>query len=132
MRTLATITFQKKFVRLYDKLAGMTGTATTSAEEFAKVYKLDVVEVPTHRNLIREDLGDIVYKTEEVKFAKIVERIKEVHTIGEPVLVGTIAIEKSEYLAALLELKVLHIRFSMRNSMRRKRISSSMPVPRVP
>ena len=101
-RTLATITFQNYF-RLYDKLAGMTGTATTSAEEFAKVYKLDVVEVPTHRNLIREDLGDIVYKTEEVKFAKIVERIKEVHAIGQPVLVGTIAIEKSEYLAALLD-----------------------------
>ena len=101
-RTLATITFQNYF-RLYEKLAGMTGTATTSAEEFAKVYKLDVVEVPTHRDLIREDLGDIVYKTEEVKFAKIVERIKEVHALGQPVLVGTIAIEKSEYLAALLE-----------------------------
>ncbi len=101
-RTLATITFQNYF-RLYKKLAGMTGTATTSAEEFAKVYKLDVVEIPTHRNLIRVDLGDIVYKTEEVKFAKIVERIKEAHTLGQPVLVGTIAIEKSEYLAALLE-----------------------------
>ena len=101
-RTLATITFQNYF-RLYGKLAGMTGTATTSAEEFAKVYKLDVVEIPTHREMIREDLGDIVYKTEEVKFAKIVERIKEAHAIGQPVLVGTIAIEKSEYLAALLE-----------------------------
>ena len=101
-RTLATITFQNYF-RLYKKLAGMTGTATTSAEEFSKVYKLDVVEVPTHRNMIREDLKDIVYKTEEVKFAKIVERIKEVNAIGQPVLVGTIAIEKSEYLAALLE-----------------------------
>ncbi len=101
-RTLATITFQNYF-RLYGKLAGMTGTATTSAEEFSKVYKLDVVEIPTHRDMIREDLGDIVYKTEEVKFAKIVERIKEAHTIGQPVLVGTIAIEKSEYLAALLE-----------------------------
>lgn len=101
-RTLATITFQNYF-RLYGKLAGMTGTATTSAEEFSKVYKLDVVEIPTHRNMVREDLGDIVYKTEEVKFAKIVERIKEAHAVGQPVLVGTIAIEKSEYLAALLE-----------------------------
>ncbi|MGB5018424.1 MAG: preprotein translocase subunit SecA, partial [Candidatus Moraniibacteriota bacterium] len=101
-RTLATITFQNYF-RLYEKLAGMTGTATTSAEEFSKVYKLDVVEIPTHRNMIREDLGDIVYKTEEMKFAKIVDRIKEAHAIGQPVLVGTIAIEKSEYLAALLE-----------------------------
>jgi preprotein translocase subunit SecA len=101
-RTLATITFQNYF-RLYSKLAGMTGTATTSAEEFAKVYKLDVVEIPTHRDMVREDLGDIVYKTEEMKFAKIVERIKEANAIGQPVLVGTIAIEKSEYLAALLE-----------------------------
>lgn len=101
-RTLATITFQNYF-RLYSKLAGMTGTATTSAEEFSKVYKLDVVEIPTHRDMVREDLGDIVYKTEEVKFAKIVERIKEANAIGQPVLVGTIAIEKSEYLAALLE-----------------------------
>jgi preprotein translocase subunit SecA len=101
-RTLATITFQNYF-RLYTKLAGMTGTASTSAEEFAKVYKLDVVGIPTNRKMIRRDLPDVIYKTEEMKFKKIVERIKEVHATGQPVLVGTIAIEKSEYLSALLE-----------------------------
>ncbi len=101
-RTLATITFQNYF-RLYDKLAGMTGTASTSAEEFAKVYKLDVTEIPTNRTPIRRDLPDIIYKTEEMKFRKIAEKIKEIHATGQPVLVGTIAIEKSEYLAALLE-----------------------------
>ena len=101
-RTLATITFQNYF-RLYDKLAGMTGTASTSAEEFSKVYKLDVVEIPTHRKLIRKDLPDVIYKTEEMKFKKIVGKIREVHATGQPVLVGTIAIEKSEYLSALLE-----------------------------
>ncbi len=101
-RTLATITFQNYF-RLYKKLGGMTGTATTSAEEFAKVYKLDVVEIPTNKTTIRHDFQDIIYKTEEMKFKKIAERIKEIHTTGQPVLVGTIAIEKSEFLAALLE-----------------------------
>jgi preprotein translocase subunit SecA len=101
-RTLATITFQNYF-RIYDKLAGMTGTATTSAEELSKVYKLDVVEIPTNKKLIRKDYPDVIYKTEEMKFKKIAERIKEVHPKGQPVLVGTIAIEKSEFLAALLE-----------------------------
>ncbi len=101
-RTLATITFQNYF-RLYQKIAGMTGTATTSAEEFFKVYKLDVVEVPTHRSMIRRDLPDIVYKTEEAKFQAIANRVKELRVKGQPVLVGTVAIEKSEYLAALLE-----------------------------
>lgn len=101
-RTLATITFQNYF-RLYQKIAGMTGTATTSAEEFFKVYKLDVVEVPTHRSMIRRDLPDIVYKTEEAKFQAIANRVKELRTKGQPVLVGTVAIEKSEYLAELLE-----------------------------
>ncbi len=101
-RTLATITFQNYF-RLYKKLGGMTGTATTSAEEFAKVYKLDVVEIPTNKVTIRHDFPDIIYKTEEMKFRKIAERIKEIHATGQPVLVGTIAIEKSEFLAALLE-----------------------------
>ncbi len=100
-RTLATITFQNYF-RLYDKLAGMTGTASTSAEEFSKVYKIDVTEIPTHRPMIRKDLPDVIYKTEEAKFRAIAARVKEVHTMGQPVLIGTIAIEKSEYLAALL------------------------------
>lgn len=100
-RTLATITFQNYF-RLYDKLAGMTGTASTSAEEFAKVYKIDVTEIPTHRPLVRKDLPDVIYKTEVAKFQAIAERVKEVHATGQPVLIGTIAIEKSEYLSALL------------------------------
>ncbi len=100
-RTLATITFQNYF-RLYEKLAGMTGTATTSAEELAKVYKLDVLEIPTNRPMTRKDLPDIIYKTEEAKFRAIVEHVKEVHASGQPILIGTVAIEKSEYLSALL------------------------------
>ncbi|NTV55005.1 MAG: preprotein translocase subunit SecA [Candidatus Moranbacteria bacterium] len=101
-RTLATITFQNYF-RLYKKLAGMTGTASTSAEEFSKVYKLDVVTIPTNKTLIRKDLPDIIYKTEEVKFQKIAEEVKRISAEGQPILIGTIAIEKSEYLSALLE-----------------------------
>lgn len=100
-RTLATITFQNYF-RLYDKLSGMTGTASTSAEEFAKVYEIDVVEIPTHRAMIRLDTPDVVYKNETGKFRAIVNRVKEVHATGQPVLIGTIAIEKSEYLSTLL------------------------------
>lgn len=100
-RTLATITFQNYF-RMYKKLAGMTGTASTSAEEFAKVYKIDVLEIPTNKKLVRNDLPDVVYKTEKGKFDAIVQTIKENHEKGQPFLVGTIAIEKSEYLSALL------------------------------
>ena len=100
-RTLATITFQNYF-RMYKKLAGMTGTASTSAEEFSKVYKIDVMEIPTNKVLIRKDLPDVVYKTEKGKFDAIVQTIKENHEKGQPFLVGTIAIEKSEYLSALL------------------------------
>jgi preprotein translocase subunit SecA len=101
-RTLATITFQNYF-RMYKKLAGMTGTASTSAEEFAKVYKIDVLEIPTNKPMIRKDLPDVVYKTEKGKFDAIVELIKEANKKGQPLLVGTIAIEKSEYLSALLD-----------------------------
>ncbi|MFA5777724.1 MAG: preprotein translocase subunit SecA [Parcubacteria group bacterium] len=101
-RTLATITFQNYF-RMYNKLSGMTGTAITSAEEFFKVYKLDVVEIPTNKPMVRKDLSDMVYKTEKGKFNAIVERIKEASRAGQPLLVGTIAIEKSEYLSALLQ-----------------------------
>jgi preprotein translocase subunit SecA len=100
-RTLATITFQNYF-RIYKKLAGMTGTASTSSEEFHKVYKIDVAEIPTNQPMIRRDLSDIVYKTEKGKFNAIVEKIKEINKTGQPVLVGTIAIEKSEYLSALM------------------------------
>jgi preprotein translocase subunit SecA len=100
--TLATITFQNYF-RLYKKLAGMTGTAATSAEEFYKVYGLEVIIVPTNKPMIRNDLPDLVLKTEEGKFKAIVNEIKRLHQIGQPVLVGTRSVEKNEYLGKLLE-----------------------------
>jgi len=100
-RTLATITFQNYF-RIYNKLSGMTGTAVTSAEEFFKVYNVEVTEVPTNKPMQRKDHGDMVYKSEEGKFNAILEKIRELNKAGQPVLVGTIAIEKSEYLSALL------------------------------
>lgn len=100
-RTLATITFQNYF-RMYEKLAGMTGTAATSAEEFYKVYKLEVVVVPTNRPMIRRDHPDEVYKTEKGKFAAIVREIARCHEKGQPVLCGTISIEKNEKLSAYL------------------------------
>ncbi|MDH4358762.1 MAG: preprotein translocase subunit SecA [Candidatus Berkelbacteria bacterium] len=100
--TLATISFQNLF-RLYDKLAGMTGTAATEAEEFHKIYKLDVVEVPTNKPMIRADCQDQIYKTEESKFRAIVEKIKSLNENGQPVLVGTISIEKSERLSKMLK-----------------------------
>ncbi len=101
-QTLATITFQNYF-RMYDKLAGMTGTAETEAEEFGKIYKLDVVVIPTNRPLTRVNNPDVVYKTEREKFNAVVEDIIERHGRGQPVLVGTISIEKSERLSALLK-----------------------------
>ncbi len=101
-KTLATITFQN-FFRLYDKLSGMTGTALTEQEEFASIYQLDVVEIPTNKPVIREDRPDVVYKTEAGKFRAIVEQVKECNAKGQPVLVGTISIEKSELLSKLLK-----------------------------
>jgi preprotein translocase subunit SecA len=101
-QTLATITFQNYF-RMYDKLAGMTGTAETEAEEFAKIYKLDVTVIPTNRSLIRVNHPDVVYKTEREKFDAVVQDIMERHAQGQPVLVGTVSIEKSERLSALLK-----------------------------
>ncbi len=101
-QTLATITFQNYF-RMYEKLAGMTGTAETEAEEFAKIYKLDVTVVPTNRPLIRVNNPDVVYKTEREKFNAVVEDIINCHERGQPVLVGTISIEKSEQLSKLLK-----------------------------
>ena len=100
-KTLATITFQNYF-RMYQKISGMTGTAITSAEEFFKVYKMDVIEIPTNKPAIRKDIPDVVYKSEKGKFNAIVEKIKEVHATGQPMLVGTVAVEKSEYLSMLL------------------------------
>jgi len=101
-RTLATITFQNYF-RLYDKLAGMTGTAVTNAEEFSKVYKLDVIIIPSNKPIIRIDRVDSVYKTERGKFMALIREIKKRYEKGQPVLVGTISIEKSEILSSLLE-----------------------------
>lgn len=101
-KTLATITFQNYF-RLYKKLAGMTGTAQSSAEEFHKVYKLDVIVVPTNKPMVRKDLSDRIYKTENGKFRAIVGEIKEAYEKGQPVLVGTVSIEKNELLAAMLK-----------------------------
>jgi len=100
-RTMGTITFQNYF-RMYKKLSGMTGTAATSAEEFHKVYGMDVVVVPTNKPIKRIDAPDIVYKTEEGKFKAVVEEIKRCHEIGQPILVGTISIEKNEALSRLL------------------------------
>jgi preprotein translocase subunit SecA len=101
-QTLATITFQNYF-RMYDKLAGMTGTAETEAAEFDKIYKLDVLAIPTNRPLIRVENPDVVYRTEPEKFDAVLDEIKELHEAGRPVLVGTISIEKSEHLAGLLK-----------------------------
>lgn len=101
-RTFATITFQNYF-RLYDKLAGMTGTAVSSAEEFDKVYSLDVIVVPTNKPLIREEMSDKIYKSLDGKFKAVVEEVKKRHEKGQPVLVGTVSIEKNEHLGRLLD-----------------------------
>jgi preprotein translocase subunit SecA len=102
--TLATVTFQNYF-RMYDKLAGMTGTAATEAEEFYKIYKLDVVVIPTNKPLIRHEYPDQIYKTEEGKFRTVAREIEELHRQGHPVLVGTVSIEKSEQLSDMLRRK---------------------------
>lgn len=101
-QTLATITIQNYF-RMYEKLAGMTGTAATEAEEFRVIYGLDVVVIPTNRPMIRIDHEDVVFKTEKAKFKAVVEEIKERHKRGQPVLVGTISIEKNELLSDMLK-----------------------------
>ena len=100
-KTLATITFQNYF-RMYKKLGGMTGTAKTEEDEFQGIYGLDVVQIPTNRPMVREDLNDIIYATEKGKFRAVVEEIKRVHETGRPVLVGTISVEKSEILSGML------------------------------
>jgi preprotein translocase subunit SecA len=101
-QTLASVTFQNYF-RMYKKLAGMTGTADTEAEEFKKIYKLDVMIIPTHRKMIRLDYPDVIYKSEEEKFTAVLEDIKDCHHRGQPVLVGTTSIEKSERLSRMLK-----------------------------
>lgn len=101
-KTLATITFQNYF-RMYKKLAGMTGTAKTEEAEFREIYGMDVVEIPTNKPVIRQDLADVVYKNEKAKFEAVVKEIKERHETGQPILVGTITIEKSEILSKMLK-----------------------------
>ncbi|MBP1532981.1 MAG: preprotein translocase subunit SecA [Ruminococcus sp.] len=103
-KTIATITYQNYF-RLYGKLSGMTGTALTEEDEFREIYKLDVIEIPTNRPVIRIDHPDVVYKTEAGKFDAVIDQIIECHEKGQPVLVGTVSIEKSEYLSKLLKKK---------------------------
>ncbi len=101
-QTLATVTFQN-FFRLYEKLSGMTGTALTEEAEFREIYGLDVVEVPTNRPMIRRDQNDVVYKNQAGKYRAIIAQIRECHEKGQPVLVGTVSVDKSEYLAAMLK-----------------------------
>ena len=101
-KTLATITFQNYF-RMYNKLAGMTGTAMTEAAEFEEIYNLDVVSIPTNKPMIRKDENDVIYKTEKAKFNAVVESVKQSYEKGQPVLIGTVSIEKSEKLSKLLQ-----------------------------
>jgi preprotein translocase subunit SecA len=120
-QTLATITLQNYF-RMYEKLAGMTGTADTEAAEFDKIYKLDVVVIPTNRQMVRKDESDLVYRTLEGKFDAVVEEIEEAKATGQPVLVGTVSIENSEYLADKLKRKgidhqVLNAKFHEKEAM---------------
>jgi len=103
-QTMATVTFQNYF-RMYFKLAGMTGTAMTEAEEFYKIYKLDTISIPTNKPVVRKDLNDLIYSTENGKYTALVQEIKARHEIGQPVLVGTISIERNEHLSRLLELE---------------------------
>jgi len=103
-QTLATISFQNYF-RMYEKLAGMTGTAATEAEEFHKIYKLDVVEIPTHLPMVRNDHPDLIYKTQTAKYTAVANEIADLHEKGQPVLVGTTSIEKNEFLSDLLKRK---------------------------
>src|SRR5579862_2921094 len=117
-QTLATITFQNYF-RMYKKLAGMTGTADTEAAEFDKIYKLEVTQIPTNRELLRKEFHDVVYRTEEEKFRNAAKEIKELHEKGQPVLVGTISVEKSEKLSSIL--KKMGVRHEVLNAKNHER-----------
>ena len=103
-KTLATITFQN-FFRLYSKLSGMTGTALTEETEFQEIYNLDVVVIPTNKPMIRQDLPDVIYKTEQAKFNAVIGEVEKAHAVGQPVLIGTVSIEKSEQLSGMLKRK---------------------------
>ena len=128
-KTLATITFQNYF-RLYSKLSGMTGTALTEEEEFATIYKLDIVEIPTNRPIARIDYDDSVYKTENGKYRAVIKQVKECHAKGQPVLVGTVSIEKNELLGHLLQRE--GIQCNLLNAKNRKPRSWPRPVSSVP
>jgi len=120
--TLATVSFQNYF-RLYNKLAGMTGTAMTEAEEFAKIYKLDCYEIPTNQLAVRKDHNDLIYKTEEGKFKAVADEIEECHKKGQPVLVGTVSIEKNELLGDLLRRRgIKHELLNAKNHLREAEI----------
>lgn len=115
-QTLATVTFQNLF-RLYGKLAGMTGTAATEAEEFSKIYKLEVTTIPTHRAMVRKDAPDRIYKTEQAKFEAVVADVAERYALGQPVLLGTVSIEKNEHLSSMLvKAKVPHEILNAKNN----------------
>ena len=109
-KTLATITFQNYF-RMYKKISGMTGTAKTEEEEFRGIYKLDVVTIPTNRPMIRKDLNDAVYTTEKGKFDAVADEVEKLHATGQPVLVGTVSVEKSEYVSAMRQAGLKVMRF---------------------
>ncbi|HEX5669977.1 MAG TPA: preprotein translocase subunit SecA, partial [Sulfuricurvum sp.] len=114
-QTLADITFQNYF-RMYNKIGGMTGTAQTEATEFSQIYNLDVISIPTNVPVIRKDLNDLIYKTESEKFSAVIEKIKELHAIGQPVLIGTASIEKSEKLHLLIKAeKIPHTVLNAKN-----------------
>jgi preprotein translocase subunit SecA len=120
-QTLATITFQNYF-RMYKKLAGMTGTADTEAAEFEKIYKLEVTQIPTNKPLLRKEFHDVVYRTEEEKFRNAAKEIKELHEKGQPVLVGTVSVEKSEKLSGIL--KKMGVRHEVLNAKNHEREAS--------
>src|SRR3984957_5088208 len=120
-QTLATITFQNYF-RMYKKLAGMTGTADTEAAEFEKIYKLEVTQIPTNKPLLRKEFHDVVYRTEEEKFRNAAKEIKELHEKGQPVLVGTVSVEKSEKLSGIL--KRMGVRHEVLNAKNHEREAS--------
>jgi len=103
-RTYATVTFQNYF-RMYQKLAGMTGTAVTEAEEFHKIYKLEVVVIPTNKPTLRKDLIDKIYKNEAAKFNQVVQEVEDMHKEGRPILIGTVSVEKSEVLSNIMTRK---------------------------
>ena len=117
-KTMANITYQNLF-RMYSKLAGMTGTARTEMEEFREIYNMETISIPTNRPVARQDEPDLLYPTLESKFTAVVKRIKALHEKGQPVLVGTVAVETSEYLSHLLDQeKIPHVVLNAKNHAR--------------